>query len=71
MYALYTAVALIGLVTFWLPLALLRRFTRGVPLNVRARLGGAAPIGAGNRIYCCVTRRVGSGFWRWATGGAS
>src|SRR2546425_4821063 len=47
MYALYTAVALIGLVTFWLPLALLRRFTRGVPLNVRARLGWAAPIGGG------------------------
>src|SRR2546425_4953851 len=47
MYALYTAVALIGLVTLWVPLALVRRFTRGVPLNARARLGGAAPIGAG------------------------
>ena len=47
MYALYTAVALIGLVTLWVPLALVRRFTRGVPLNARARLGGDAPIGAG------------------------
>src|SRR5713101_230732 len=47
MYALYTAVALIGLVTLWVPLALVRRFTRGVPLNARARLGRAAPIGAG------------------------
>jgi len=47
MYALYTAVALIGLVTLWVPLALVRRFTRGVPLNARARLGGAVPIGAG------------------------
>src|SRR5437870_9326842 len=47
MYALYTAVALIGLVTLWVPLALVRRFSRGVPLNARARLGGAAPIGAG------------------------
>jgi len=47
MYALYTAVALIGLVTVWLPLALLRRLTRGVPLNARARLGGAAPSDAG------------------------
>ena len=36
MYALYTAVALIGLVTLWVPLALVRRFTRGVPLNARA-----------------------------------
>src|SRR5256712_3634691 len=47
MYALYPAVALIGLVTLWVPIALVRRFTRGVPLTARARLGGAAPIGAG------------------------
>jgi 3-deoxy-D-manno-octulosonic-acid transferase len=38
MYALYTAIALVGLVTLWLPVALLRRLTRGVPLNARARL---------------------------------
>jgi 3-deoxy-D-manno-octulosonic-acid transferase len=47
MYALYTAVALIGLVTLWLPVAMLRRLTRGVPLNARARLGREAPSGAG------------------------
>ena len=47
MYALYTAVALIGLVTLWLPLALVRRLTRGVALNARARLGGDAPNRAG------------------------
>src|SRR2546430_521011 len=34
MYALYTAVALVGLVTLWLPVALLRRLTRGVPLMI-------------------------------------
>jgi len=39
MYALYTAIALVGLVTLWLPMAVVRRLTRGVPLNVRARLG--------------------------------
>jgi 3-deoxy-D-manno-octulosonic-acid transferase len=49
MYALYTAIALLGLVAFWLPLALLRRVTRGVPINVRARLGGAGSIGGGER----------------------
>jgi len=38
MYALYSAVALVGLVALFLPVALLRRLTRGVPLNVRARL---------------------------------
>src|SRR2546428_9471335 len=47
MYALYTAVALIGLVTLWLPLALVRRLTRGVALNARARPGGDAPNPAG------------------------
>jgi 3-deoxy-D-manno-octulosonic-acid transferase len=43
MYALYTAVALVGLVTLWLPVALVRRVTRGVPLNARARLVRDAP----------------------------
>jgi len=38
MYAIYTAIAVVGLVTIWLPMALVRRITRGVPLNVRARL---------------------------------
>jgi 3-deoxy-D-manno-octulosonic-acid transferase len=47
MYALYTAVALVGLMALWAPIALLRRFTRGVPLNARARLGRAAPTDAG------------------------
>ncbi len=41
MYALYTALAVVGLVTLWLPAALVRRLTRGVPLNARARLGRA------------------------------
>jgi 3-deoxy-D-manno-octulosonic-acid transferase len=43
MYTLYTVVALVGLVTLWLPVAVLRRVTRGVPLNVRARLVRDAP----------------------------
>ena len=46
MYALYTAVALVGLVVFWLPVALVRRVTRGVPLNARARLVRGAPSDA-------------------------
>lgn len=47
MYALYTAIALVGLVALWAPIALLRRLTRGVPMNARARLGRAAPVDAG------------------------
>ena len=47
MYALYTAIALVGLVALWAPIALLRRLTRGVPMNARARLGHAAPVHAG------------------------
>src|SRR5213593_920968 len=47
MYALCTAVALIGLVTLWLPVALLRRLTRGVPLNARARLARERASDAG------------------------
>ena len=47
MYALYTAVALVGLVALWAPIALFRRLTRGVPVNAWARLGGAAPVDAG------------------------
>lgn len=43
MYTFYTAIALVGLVTLWLPVALVRRLTRGVPLNARARLGREAP----------------------------
>jgi 3-deoxy-D-manno-octulosonic-acid transferase len=48
MYALYSAIALFGLVLFWLPVAVLRKLTRGVALNVRARLardtaGGVGP----------------------------
>jgi len=43
MYALYTAIAFVGLVTVFLPAALARRLTRGVPLNAgAARTGGAA-----------------------------
>jgi 3-deoxy-D-manno-octulosonic-acid transferase len=38
MYALYTALAAVGLAAIWLPIALVRRFTRGVPINARARL---------------------------------
>ena len=47
MYALYTALALIGLTALWLPVALWRRLTRGVPINAGARLGHGAPIGQG------------------------
>ena len=43
MYALYTTVALIGLLALYVPLAVVRRLTRGVPLNIRARLGYGAP----------------------------
>src|SRR2546428_10555115 len=43
MYAFYTAIAFVGLVTVFLPVALARRLTRGVPLNARARLGREAP----------------------------
>jgi 3-deoxy-D-manno-octulosonic-acid transferase len=49
MYALYTVIALMALVAVWLPLALFRRFTRGVPLNARARLGGEAAPHPGRR----------------------
>ena len=47
MYALYTALVLIGLAMLWLPVALWRRLTRGVPINAGARLGHGAPIGEG------------------------
>jgi 3-deoxy-D-manno-octulosonic-acid transferase len=48
-YPLYTAL-LAAAVTAYLPAALLRRLTHGVPLNVRARLGyGAVPGPAGPR----------------------
>src|SRR5262249_1713948 len=47
MYALYTALALIGLAALWLPVALWRRLTRGVPINARARFGHRASIGEG------------------------
>jgi 3-deoxy-D-manno-octulosonic-acid transferase len=47
MYALYTTLALVGLATLWLPVALWRRLTRGVPINVRARFGRGASIGEG------------------------
>src|SRR5437870_8034309 len=43
MYAFYTAIAFVGLVTVFLPVALVRRLTRGVALNARARLGRDAP----------------------------
>jgi len=49
MYALYTAIALLGLLVLYLPLAVMRRLTRGVPLNVRARLGFGAPKANGRR----------------------
>jgi len=47
MYALYTAIAFVGLVTVFLPIALIRRITRGVPLNVRARLGRGVQAAGG------------------------
>jgi 3-deoxy-D-manno-octulosonic-acid transferase len=47
MYALYTALALIGLAAVWLPVAVWRRLTRRVPINARARLGHGASIGEG------------------------
>jgi 3-deoxy-D-manno-octulosonic-acid transferase len=47
MYALYTALALVGLAVLWLPVALWRRLTRGVPINAGARLGHGASIGEG------------------------
>jgi 3-deoxy-D-manno-octulosonic-acid transferase len=49
MYALYTALALLGLLVFYVPAAVTRRVTRGVPLNVRARLGFGAPTPSGRR----------------------
>ncbi|PYM93295.1 MAG: 3-deoxy-D-manno-octulosonic acid transferase [Candidatus Rokuibacteriota bacterium] len=49
MYALYTTVVLLGLVVLYVPLAVVRRLTRGVPLNVRARLGYGAPDTNGRR----------------------
>jgi 3-deoxy-D-manno-octulosonic-acid transferase len=47
MYALYTALALVGLAALWLPVALWRRLARGVPINAGARLGHGASIGEG------------------------
>jgi 3-deoxy-D-manno-octulosonic-acid transferase len=45
-YALYTALLAAG-VTAYAPLAVARRLTRGIPLNLRARLGYGAPEGGG------------------------
>ena len=50
MYALYTTIAMLGLLVLYVPLALVRRLTSGVPLNVRARLGYGAPRISGQRV---------------------
>ena len=50
MYALYTTITLLGLLVVYLPLAVVRRLTRGVPINVRARLGYGAPKASGQRV---------------------
>jgi 3-deoxy-D-manno-octulosonic-acid transferase len=47
-YALYTAL-LAASVTFYAPFAVARRLTRGVPINLRARLGFGALEGTGPR----------------------
>lgn len=48
MYRLYTAAAVVGLVAGYGPRAVTRRVVRGVPLNLRARLGvGIPPAPAG------------------------
>src|SRR5207237_191303 len=50
MYALYTAASLVALVLVYAPAAVVRRLIRGVPLNMRARLGlGGAPRRRGVR----------------------
>ena len=50
MYALYTAASLVALVLLYAPAAVVRRLIRGVPLNMRARLGlGGAPRRRGVR----------------------
>lgn len=40
MYGLYTALALVALILVFAPFALVRRVVHGVPLRLRARLGG-------------------------------
>ncbi len=47
MYALYTALATAGLVALWLPVALARRVTRGVPIHTQARLARDKPSAPG------------------------
>src|SRR5262245_62560719 len=47
MYALYTVLATVGLIALWLPVALARRVTRGVPIHARARLARDKPSAAG------------------------
>src|SRR5438128_10529265 len=47
-YVLYTALLAAG-VTAYAPLAVARRLTRGVPLNLRARFGYGAEVGRGPR----------------------
>ena len=47
MYAVYTALATAGLVALWLPVALARRVTRGVPIHARARLARDKPSAPG------------------------
>jgi 3-deoxy-D-manno-octulosonic-acid transferase len=50
MYGLYTALATAALVTGYGPAAVARRLTRGVPLNLRSRLGWTrAPASSGPR----------------------
>ena len=49
-YVLYTALLAAG-VTAYAPVALARRLTRGVPLNLRARFGFGGENGAGPRAW--------------------
>jgi len=45
MYVIYTALVWVVMLFVFVPVALVRRLTRGVPLNVRARLGRGKPGG--------------------------
>src|ERR671938_6449 len=47
-YVLYTALLAAG-VTFYAPVAVARRLTRGIPINLKARLGFGALDGRGPR----------------------
>ena len=52
MRPIYTTAALVALATVYAPAAAVRRVSRGVPLNLRARLGRAKPLpGVGPRAW--------------------